>query len=100
MVTVVHHTPVAKRCIVLKRCDDLNFDGSAGKHQKTSMFPPIRILCYTVATELWIIEHTKFTKSEFHGNYQPYVKCLHRESGHIQLYAIDKLCIIVESSNS
>ena len=32
------------------------------KASKTSIFPPVKILCYTVATELWIKEHTKFTK--------------------------------------
>ena len=67
---------------------------------KSVKISPITILRYTVAIEYWIKEHTKFTKNELHGNHQPYLKCLHRESGHIQLYAIDKLCIIVESSNS
>ena len=32
----------------------------------------------------------KIHKSELHGNYQPYIKCLHRESGHIQLYATEQ----------
>ena len=86
-----------ERCIIFKQFDGFNFDGTVGKHQKRQNFPPIKILRYTLAIELWIKEHIKFIRSELHGNY---LKCLHRESGHIQLYAIDKLCIFVESSNS
>ena len=40
MVTVFHHTPVAKCCTVFKQFDGLNFDDLAGKHQKRQNFPP------------------------------------------------------------
>ena len=40
-----------KCCIVFKQFEGLNFDGLAGKHQKTSKFPSVKILCYTLYTD-------------------------------------------------
>ena len=46
MVTVLHHTPVAKCCTIFKQFDELNFDGLAEKRQ--NFLPSKPVFRYTV----------------------------------------------------
>ena len=86
-----------KRCIIFEQFDGLNFDGPAGKYQKRQNFPHHNFALYgsyRVLDKRAHKIHKKWTPRK-----SPTIPQM-LAPGHIQLYAIDKLCSIIELSNS